>query len=81
MSPDRVVPRPPAMCGVPGCDRPAVARGWCPAHYRRWHKTGDARAQVPLRAGPTAPCSEPGCGMPSYVSGLCKRHYRRLVVA
>lgn len=33
-----------------------VARGWCQAHYRRWRKTGNVQADVPLRDGSvTAP--------------------------
>ena len=27
-------------CSVPGCGRPAWARGWCTRHYRRWQRTG-----------------------------------------
>ena len=29
------------MCAVDGCVRPAKARGWCKAHYARWHRYGD----------------------------------------
>lgn len=27
-------------CAVDGCDRPAVARGLCWRHYKRWQRTG-----------------------------------------
>ena len=27
-------------CSVDGCDRPAQSRGWCSAHYMRWHRHG-----------------------------------------
>lgn len=27
-------------CSVDGCGRPARARGWCEAHYRRWKRNG-----------------------------------------
>lgn len=35
-------------CSVASCDRPAYTRGWCKAHYKRWHKTGDVRADEPI---------------------------------
>jgi hypothetical protein len=25
-------------CAVPGCERPAHARGWCAWHYYRWYR-------------------------------------------
>lgn len=28
-------------CSVEGCDRTAVARGWCSKHWKRWRKYGD----------------------------------------
>lgn len=28
-------------CGVGGCDRPYLCRGWCRLHYERWRKHGD----------------------------------------
>lgn len=31
-------------CSIEGCDRPIVARGWCSAHYNRWHRHGDPTA-------------------------------------
>lgn len=36
-------------CSVENCGRPAEKRGWCNAHYRRWHKTGNVQAHKPLR--------------------------------
>lgn len=29
-----------ATCSVESCVKGAIARGWCGAHYRRWHKYG-----------------------------------------
>lgn len=36
-------------CSVDACEKPARNRGWCSAHYERWRKTGDVRADEPLR--------------------------------
>lgn len=35
-------------CAVKGCYRLAAKRGWCLAHYGRWIKTGDVRAELPV---------------------------------
>ena len=47
-----------SVCSVPICDRAARTRGWCHAHYIRWHQTGDVQPDVPLRrhvrGGPVA---------------------------
>lgn len=39
------------VCSVEGCDRAVViaSRGWCRAHYNRWWRDGDVRAETPLR--------------------------------
>lgn len=41
---------PKRTCSVAICERPVVARGWCPAHYRRWSKYGDPEGTKPLPA-------------------------------
>ena len=28
-------------CVIDGCGKPLVARGWCHAHYKKWHLHGD----------------------------------------
>lgn len=30
------------LCLVSGCDKRRATRGWCPKHYQRWRKYGDA---------------------------------------
>ena len=35
-------------CAVDSCGRPHLARGWCRAHYLRWQRHGDPRADVPV---------------------------------
>lgn len=37
-------------CSVKDCPRPLLRRGWCAAHYWRWHKYGDPLAGGPFRA-------------------------------
>lgn len=35
-------------CTVTGCMNASWSRGWCNAHYLRWQKYGDVRADVPV---------------------------------
>lgn len=28
-------------CSIPGCEKPARARGWCQSHYGGWRRTGN----------------------------------------
>jgi hypothetical protein len=48
-------------------------------HYLRWIRTGDVRADVPLRRR-TQPeyCTVDGCGRRCHSKGLCKTHHKRL---
>lgn len=32
-------------CEIAGCDKPIKARGWCVAHWTRWHRHGDPLAR------------------------------------
>lgn len=36
-------------CSVDGCEHVLKARGWCHAHYNRWRRNGDVKADKPLR--------------------------------
>lgn len=38
-----------STCSIDACDKAAVARGWCPAHWWRWSKHGDPLADKPVR--------------------------------
>src|ERR1039458_9860238 len=69
------------FCAVDICERPAHVRGWCDAHYRRWQKTGNVFAEVPLerRIKRIGACYEDGCGRPIDTNGLCVTHSRRLL--
>jgi 5-methylcytosine-specific restriction endonuclease McrA len=65
-------------CSIEACGRLVVARGWCGAHYRRWHLYGD-----PLGGGPFQPsnaskvCRIDGCGRVHFARGLCHPHDKR----
>lgn len=43
------------MCSIDGCTRPihVHSRGWCRAHYLRWHRFGDPLAAAPRKDGRT----------------------------
>lgn len=36
-------------CSVAGCAYPAVGRGYCHAHGKRWQKYGSPRADIPVK--------------------------------
>jgi hypothetical protein len=67
-----------ATCSVPRCPGKVDARGWCGGHYRRWRKTGDVQADVPLaaRLPKGTPCTIKDCGKPQLARGWCMKHYR-----
>jgi hypothetical protein len=66
----------PTRCSIDGCSRPAVARGLCTKHWRRWKTHGDPRTTL-LDRDHAAGCAVAGCERPYYARGLCKRHYER----
>ena len=69
------MPRNP--CGVDGCDRDAVTRGWCHGHYQRWVRLGDVLPDRPLRRQVNFACSVDGCPGDAVARQLCRTHYRR----
>ena len=64
-------------CAVKGCGRPVDTYGWCHGHYLRWYRTGDVRAEVPLRPRRRLSCSVPGCDRGAHTRGMCRAHYAR----
>ena len=65
-------------CRVDGCDRDAVTKGTCRAHYER------AKAGVPLDipiseyvSNANAKCSVAECGRDAFSKGFCRAHYKR----
>lgn len=64
-------------CSIEGCDKPHEARGWCPAHYRRWRATGDPQG-CKIREYKTRPrCTVDECDNPNYGHRYCQLHYWR----
>jgi hypothetical protein len=66
------------MCAVAGCVRTAESRGWCHAHYLRWQRHGDVRADIPLRQPKPDHCTVDDCFRSVARKGLCDTHYKRL---
>ncbi len=64
-----------ASCSVEGCDREAVARGWCPTHWARWRKHGDPLHGGAVHKRREGPCSVEGCAEPHQARGYCRKHY------
>lgn len=68
-----------SVCCIGDCGRPVLARGWCGAHYRRWHKFGDPEYGAPLSPSGLGHCRIEGCREPVLRESLCPSHYGRLV--
>lgn len=65
-------------CSVDGCDRDAVARGWCHKHWSRWKRNSAPIVVGRERGTPPPPCSIDGCADPGNGGwGWCAKHYRR----
>lgn len=62
-------------CAVEGCDGPSHTRGWCPAHYARWHRYGDPLGAPEPR--PSRTCTVAGCDKPYLAIGFCSMHWER----
>lgn len=69
-----------STCTVEGCDAEVFARTWCSAHYFRWKRHGDVRADVPVRGrSDPPPCGVEECDRPRRARGWCEKHYRRVL--
>lgn len=71
-------PKTQFVCDVEDCERDAVSRGWCSAHYNRWQTTGDVQAHVPIKERPRFAgyriCTFAGCHNRSKGPELCSGH-------
>lgn len=68
-----------AICNVHECASAAKLRGWCPKHYERWRRYGDAEYPVCERRSPqiNSICTVAGCLKPHEARGLCVAHWTR----
>lgn len=73
------------ICSADNCSKRAVGRHWCPAHYARFRKYGDAnampakRGRKPINAvSEKILCSVLGCGKRAFTRGWCPAHYQRV---
>jgi len=70
----------PEQCSVDGCDRLAVTRGMCGAHYGRFKRTGRVDADRPIGVRQTPrECAVEGCTNIATERGWCHGHYLRWV--
>jgi len=63
------------LCAVDGCQREAIARGFCSMHYLRFKRkgdTGDAGPQTQVKV-----CKTPGCTRDAVSRGFCRTCYER----
>ena len=75
-------------CKVPGCPKPAKARGWCAAHHQRWFRYGSPLVNkaprytpeedaIILAAKPTPECDRRGAASGSTPIGRAARQLGR----
>lgn len=67
---------PPKICSVEGCEKTAIARGWCSMHWTRWSKTGDPGPAASQRPPQGDVCSVDGCERATHARNVCHDHYR-----
>lgn len=65
------------ICSIEDCPRKVLARGWCPAHYSRWKRTGGPQADTPVKQPGPSTCFVDGCARKSESAGMCEMHRKR----
>lgn len=63
-------------CSIDGCERLAIARGWCLKHYKRWRNNGDPNICKRIKAY-NCECSVSDCKRPARTHRMCKIHADR----
>lgn len=63
-------------CKGKGCNRSAVSRGLCGAHYWRFQKYGNPDVLTRPRYDGVV-CKAEGCKKDAYCKGFCHEHYRK----
>jgi hypothetical protein len=66
-------------CSVAECQKPALCKGLCNAHYLRDRRHGNPLIGGPLRMPPKMGCTVSGCSERAAGRGLCSSHYQRLM--
>ncbi|MGC4378912.1 hypothetical protein WD019_18635 [Fictibacillus sp. Mic-4] len=59
-------------CVIDNCEKPAVGRGMCHMHYKRWQRHGD-----PFATSVRKVCTIEGCAGKHFCKGFCQNHYRK----
>lgn len=67
-----------SLCSIPECGKPRFVKGWCRAHYLRWHRHGDPTSGGVMRIPVGETCSIEGCQRKASTRQLCGPHYHRL---
>lgn len=65
------------VCGVDGCERKVLARGWCSMHWQRWNKTGSLGEADTRRTKLPDVCKMQGCENRPVGRQMCAKHYER----
>lgn len=68
-------------CDEEGCGQPALARGLCGKHDKRWQRAGKPEGREGGAPQPLVVCAAAGCDSPVYAKEHCSRHYRQLLRA
>jgi hypothetical protein len=69
------------ICVVSNCDRPAVSKNMCPAHYERARR-GVTELEAPIAAyrpkNHAVPCAVDGCDRRAETKEYCESHYKQV---
>lgn len=60
-------------CSITDCSKKKYCRGWCRAHYGRWHRTGTPYGM----RRKNGMCTYRDCKQKYFARGLCTMHYQR----
>ncbi len=67
----------PNECSIDWCDRIAVRKGYCNAHYVRLRRGKNMDNPIWMPGLPRATCSIENCDRPVRAKKLCSTHYER----